>query len=271
MNGTEDALFNTTRHLIRGLHELAEVTAAPKTAPPSLAPAVLRRVGLADGYFEEVSAIGRVFVAFNERGISAVELVTNTTAFERSFRERFGRPAFVVEQPPHMLAAAVSGRLAGERTGDLHFDLSGLSEFETAVLSKALEIPRGEVRPYAWVAAEIGQPRAVRAVGSALGHNPVPLLIPCHRVVRSDGQTGNYVFGAEVKRALLAAEGAQPEQLERLAHAGIRFYGSNATRIFCYPTCRHARRISEDHRVGFRSGPQAVAAGYRPCKICRPV
>ena len=52
---------------------------------------------------------------------------------------------------------------------------------------KALEIPRGEVRPYGWIAAEIGRPKAVRAVGTALGHNPIPLIVPCHRVVRSDG------------------------------------------------------------------------------------
>ena len=164
----------------------------------------------------------------------------------------------------------MSGRLAGQEPGDLQFDLSGLSEFEKAVVSKALEIPKGEVRPYAWVAAEIGQPQAMRAVGSALGRNPVPLLIPCHRVVRSDGQAGNHVFGAEVKRVLLAAEGAQPEQLERLAHAGIRFYGSNTTRILLLsdmsPCPAHRRRPP----CGLQIGAPAVAAGYRPCKICRP-
>jgi O-6-methylguanine DNA methyltransferase len=266
MNASEDDLFKTTRRLIRDLHEMSVVT-----APRSLAPAVLMRIGLADGYFEATSAIGRILVAFNQRGISAVDLATNAAAFEQTYRERAGQPAFAVEEPPPVLAAAITRLLAGEKAGDIEFDLSGLSQFEKTVLSKALQIPRGEVRPYAWVAAEIGRPGAVRAVGSVLGRNPVPLLIPCHRVVRSDGQTGDYVFGGEAKRALLRAEGAQPEQLERLAQAGIRFYGSNTTRIFCYPTCRYARRISEAHRVGFRSGADAAAAGYRPCKTCRPV
>jgi O-6-methylguanine DNA methyltransferase len=61
-----------------------------------------------------------------------------------------------------------------------------------ALNNVSLEIPPGEVRPYSWIAREIGRPGAVRATGSALAKNPVPLLIPCHRVVRSDGRIGKY-------------------------------------------------------------------------------
>ena len=93
-----------------------------------------------------------------------------------------------------------------------------MTEFERAVLLKALEIPRGEVRTYGWIAAEIGHPAAVRAVGSALRKNPVPVLIPCHRVVRSDGHVGQYALGGtEAKRTILAAEGLHGEEIERLA------------------------------------------------------
>jgi O-6-methylguanine DNA methyltransferase len=67
-----------------------------------------------------------------------------------------------------------------------------LTEFELAVLKATLEIPFGETRSYAWVARRIGQPRAVRAVGSALRKNPWPLIIPCHRVIKSDGNPGKY-------------------------------------------------------------------------------
>ena len=113
---------------------------------------------------------------------------------------------------------------------------------------KALEIPRGEVRPYGWIAAEIGRPKAVRAVGTALGHNPVPLIVPCHRVVRSDGYIGQYSLGGPAnKRAILAAEGADPDGLEGLARAGIRYFGSDTTRIFCLPTCHDARRVTDRH------------------------
>jgi len=97
-----------------------------------------------------------------------------------------------------------------------------------------------------------------------------PLLIPCHRVARSDGWLGNYALGSEARRALLEAEGVQPMQLEQLAGTGGRFRGSDATRVFCYPTYPHARRISVGHRVTFQSAAEAVAAGYRPCKVCRP-
>ena len=77
--------------------------------------------------------------------------------------------------------------------------------------TKALEIPRGEVRPYGWIAAEIGRPKAVRAVGTALGHNPVPLIVPCHRVVRTDGTIGQYSLGGPGnKRTILSAEGLDP-------------------------------------------------------------
>ena len=71
-----------------------------------------------------------------------------------------------------------------------------------------MEIPWGEVRPYSWVAREIGRPRAVRAVGSSLGHNPLPFVVPCHRVVRADGHIGEYgAGGPAAKRAMLATEG----------------------------------------------------------------
>src|SRR5439155_456458 len=69
-------------------------------------------------------------------------------------------------------------------------DLSTVPDFQRRVLEAARQIPFGEARPYAWVAAQIGRPRAVRAVGTALARNPVPLIVPCHRVWRSDGGLG---------------------------------------------------------------------------------
>jgi O-6-methylguanine DNA methyltransferase len=184
---------------------------------------------------------------------------------------RFGRRLVRVARPPEDLARGVAALLRGERTRQPRFDLRGLTEFEQAVLLKALEIPRGEVRPYAWIAREIGRPKAVRAVGTALAENPVPLLIPCHRVVKSDGHLGQYSLGGpEAKRTVLRAEGIELERLEAQARSGVRFYGSDATHVYCFPTCRHARRISDAHRLFFGSEAQAVAAGYQPCKTCRP-
>ncbi|MGH2513551.1 MAG: methylated-DNA--[protein]-cysteine S-methyltransferase [Candidatus Limnocylindrales bacterium] len=177
----------------------------------------------------------------------------------------------MVELPPR-LTAAIQRRLAGDRRVSIPLDLRGHTPFERAVWRKALEIPRGEVRPYGWIAGEIGRPKAVRAVGTALGHNPVPLIVPCHRVVRSDGLIGQYSLGGPAnKRTLLASEGLNPDELERLARAGIRYIGSDTTRIYCLPTCSHARRISSAHRVAFRTAADGVRAGYRSCRSCRPV
>src|SRR5215831_8128502 len=85
-------------------------------------------------------------------------------------------------------------------------DLSAAPAFQRQVLEVARDIPFGEVRPYAWVAERIGRPRAVRAVGTALGRNPVPLIVPCHRVLRTDGSLGGYLFGIDVKRRLFELE-----------------------------------------------------------------
>ena len=78
--------------------------------------------------------------------------------------------------------------------------------FQEAVWQALRRIPPGETRSYAQIAAAVGKPAATRAVGSANGANPVAVLVPCHRVVRTDGSLGGYAYGVEIKQALLAAE-----------------------------------------------------------------
>jgi O-6-methylguanine DNA methyltransferase len=214
--------------------------------------------------------IGGLFVAFTDRGVAYVRLAQvvhgDDAEFAASFHGRFDRPLLPADRPPAGLVSA----LREGRTRGLRYDLRGLTDFEQAVLRAALEIPRGQVRPYAWIAQEIGRPRAVRAVGSALGRNPVPVLIPCHRVVRSDGAVGEYAFGAPVKERLLTAEGVDLGEISHLAHRGIHYLASDTTGVVCFPTCSGARRITPRHRQGFATVAQAVQAGYRPCKHCRP-
>jgi O-6-methylguanine DNA methyltransferase len=249
------------QRLERDLRALGQVR-----APAAIADAVVARLGLRDGYARLDSAIGPVFVAFDARGVRAVRRSASARAFEADCRRELGRAVHPAAPPAWLSGALVAGRPG--RHPRVH--LEGLSEFEQAVLRKALEIPAGEVRSYAWVAREIGRPAAVRAVGSALGRNPVPLLIPCHRVVRSDGTISDYIFGPSTKRALLRREGVDAEALVRLGRQGVRYLGSDTTRIYCFPTCRAARRITPRHRVPFRSERQASTAGYRPCRLCRP-
>lgn len=213
--------------------------------------------------------IGEIFVAWTPDGVCAVGSYRggdDPERFVESVRERLDRPVLRAERPPSGVeAAATSGR-----STQLSFDLSGLTDFEADVLSATRQIPPGEIRPYAWVAAEIGRPKAVRAVGSALGRNPVPILIPCHRVTRSDGAVGHYGGGPEMKEELLRLERVNLDEVLELANRGVHFVGNKTTKVVCFPSCEYIRRSQEDNRVGFRSFGQAGAAGYRPCSKCRP-
>jgi O-6-methylguanine DNA methyltransferase len=183
------------RQLLTDLRALGTVE-----APSTLLNTVLRELGLEDRYTSLPTPLGSVFVAWNRLGVSAVLKSATREEFEERFRARFQREA----------------QWAAEAPADLgtQFDLRSVTEFERAVLLKAREIPRGQVRTYGWIARQIGHPAAVRAVGSALRKNPVPVLIPCHRVVRSDGFIGEYALGgSDNKRAILAAEGVRLEGL----------------------------------------------------------
>ena len=107
---------------------------------------------------------------------------------------------------------------------------------------------------------------ASRAVGNIMANNPIPLLVPCHRVVRNDGHTGSYAFGAEEKVRLLKLEGVSTGEI-----AVSPYVATPTTGIVCHATCRNARRIQPENRLPFRSVREATEAGYRPCKVCRPV
>ncbi|HEY3085515.1 MAG TPA: methylated-DNA--[protein]-cysteine S-methyltransferase [Candidatus Dormibacteraeota bacterium] len=237
-------------------------------APAGFADRVLAQVGAADSYAVFDTVLGPVHVAWTRLGVSAAMRSKSTSEFLAWFRKDIGRPLVRVE-PPADLGEKIQDQLDGKRR--LRFDLRGLTPFSQAVLRKTQEIPRGQVRPYGWIAREIGHPAAVRAVGTALANNPIPYFIPCHRVVRSDGVIGNYGGGGpEAKKNILSLEGVQLARLQRLAQSGYRYEGVKTTKIFCFPTCYHGRHAREENFVFFRDEVEARAAGYRPCKDCRP-
>jgi O-6-methylguanine DNA methyltransferase len=237
-------------------------------APAGFAERVLAKAGVGDSYALFETVLGPVYVAWSRLGVSAAMRCESAAEFEEWFGREVGR-ALVRVAPPAELAAKIEDQLSGKRR--LQFDLRGLTPFSQAVLEKTLEIRRGEVRPYGWIAREIGHPAAVRAVGTALANNPIPYFIPCHRVVRSDGVIGNYGGGGpEAKKQILSLEGVQLARLQKLAQSGFRYEGIRSTRIFCFPTCYHGRRAREENFVFFHDEAEARAAGYRPCKDCRP-
>ncbi|TMD70118.1 MAG: methylated-DNA--[protein]-cysteine S-methyltransferase [Chloroflexi bacterium] len=223
---------------------------------------------MADSYAKFETVLGPVYVAWNRLGVSAAMRSKSAAEFEEWFRKDIGRQLVRVE-PPHDLAAKIEDQLEGKRR--MRFDLRGLTPFSQAVLRKTLEIPRGQVRPYGWIAREIGHPAAVRAVGTALANNPIPYFIPCHRVIRTDGIIGNYGGGGpEAKAKILTLEGVELKRLQELARSGMRYEGVRSTKIFCFPTCYHGRRVKQGNFVFFHDETEARAAGYRPCKDCRP-
>ncbi len=246
-----------------------QLAALIRSAPEGVLDTVMRKTDLADEYTVVDGPTGPAYVAWNGCGITAF-VPTEAVGSPDDFESRHPRQSSFVDTPPDRLAKHLDRTIETGRLGSLPVDLSSIGEFQRKVLEKCSEIPPGEIRPYGWIAREIGNPGAVRAVGTALGRNPVPVLIPCHRVVRTDGRIGNYAYGTPMKRSLLEHEGLDPEAIEAQAQRGIHLLGSDTTGIYCYPTCRHAKRITDAHRVEFRSEKAATEGGYRPCKICRP-
>jgi len=229
-------------------------------------------MAIVDSWAELEGPIGPLYIAWGPAGVTLVERAGDAAGFELDATLRTGRAVTRVERVPVPLSRQITRQLGGEYQAALPLDFEGLTWFAGAALRKTMEIPWGEVRPYSWIAREIGRPLAVRAVGSTMARNPLPFVIPCHRVVRADGHIGEYgAGGPAAKRAMLATEDVDADELDRLADSGVRFLGDAVTDVFCYPTCRNAREIALDHVVRFRSGEDALLAGYRGCALCRPV
>src|SRR5581483_5438812 len=231
-----------------------------------LAPPASCLDAIADAYDQVES----VWVAFSKDRIRMITTGDSLEELRSRYAKRFGRVLRSAPIPP-ALKRQVLAALHGEGVDAPKVDLDETNDLEHDVLQMLTRIPRGEVRTYAWVAKQIGRPRAVRAVANVIAKNMVPFVVPCHRVVPSAGGIGNYAFGPQMKRTLLASEGVDVEELERLAREHVRYIGSKTTHVFCFPTCKDANRIREENRVPFRDAEVALEHGYRPCRNCQPV
>ena len=222
-------------------------------------------------HFDVIKAGGdEVLVAFSDRGLRMITTGVSPDEFRASYVRKFGRDVSPATLPDRLRKQVVSA-LTGEGVDKPVVDFADAGEFERKVLEILTKIPCGEVRTYTWVAQQAGRPKAVRAVGNICARNVVPFVVPCHRVVPTTGGLGNYAFGSPAKRALLKREGVPIEELDNLAKRGVRYIGSKTTNIYCFPTCRHARRIREENRVPFRDDRDAARKGFRPCKSCQPL
>jgi len=155
------------------------------------------------------TSLGPMLVAATDKGVCRLSFAEDEADLRRSF------PQADLQEGGDGFAALLQRVIAAvERPGsdpDIPLDVQGTA-FQERIWAELRKIPPGETRSYAQLAAAAGRPRAVRAAGSANGANHVAVLIPCHRVVRSDGSVGGYAYGEDIKRELLTREGAQTKE-----------------------------------------------------------
>jgi O-6-methylguanine DNA methyltransferase len=219
----------------------------PAHGPADLARRVVRQ---ARGRRDDIERLlSRLAIAATGSGITRIHRGTLRLPARGAARRH-------IEQARQELAEFFGGRRV---YFEVPIDPGPLPRFQTRVLRETARIPFGGARSYSWLARRIGHPGAARAVGTALGRNPVPFIVPCHRVLRDDGTLGGYGLGLPLKKRLLLLERTTPV-LE----------GCTSTRFVCRVGCAALRRTRPDRRVVFASVADAASVGYRPCRLCRP-
>ena len=150
--------------------------------------------------------VGHLLVAVGEEGLAVVEFVDDPGLAVDRLRARLPGARLLAELPAgDPTLAAVRAMVIAGTPAQVPVAAGG-TEFQQHVWAALAEIPVGETRTYSQVAAAVGRPRAVRAVASACARNPVAVVVPCHRVIRSDGGLGGYAYGLPIKEHLLAVE-----------------------------------------------------------------
>lgn len=150
----------------------------------------------------------KIFIARTSKGVCFIEFLGSERAFIKNIEMRLNKKVLKDNAAVDNIRDALTGYFAGKITVfHIPVDLSIGTQFQQWVWQKLKDIPYGEVRTYKWVAEGIGLPKGVRATGQACASNPVPIIIPCHRVIRADGSLGGYSSGIALKRQLLKLEG----------------------------------------------------------------
>lgn len=220
------------------------------------------------------SPLGPILIAASEHGVALVEYLRGGVADSRLFRL-----ADVDTQEGGGALERLHGELldylAGRRTRlewplDLRF---ARSDFERAVLQATAAVPYGAVSSYTGIAGDIGKPSAVRAVAQALRHNPVPIVVPCHRIVGVGGDLVGYAGDRlGLKEQLLTVEGVPTVSgaRSRIARETMYHYDPNPDRQYCVPTCGSILHRPLGHVKLFGRRELAEAVGLSPCVDCRP-
>jgi methylated-DNA-[protein]-cysteine S-methyltransferase len=225
-------------------------------------------------YRVEPSPLGPILIAVTEHGVSLVEyLGRGGAAGSRLFREA-GVEAEEGGADLDQLHRELGEFIEGRRTQlDWSLDLrSARSDFQRQVMQATVAVPYGAVASYAGIARELGRPAAVRAVAQALRHNPLPIVVPCHRIIGSTGKLVGYAGNrVALKERLLGVEGvpvnARAASIERGA---MYHYDPNPDHQYCLPTCGSILRRPLGQIRLFAHREQATAWGLEPCVDCRP-
>jgi methylated-DNA-[protein]-cysteine S-methyltransferase len=184
--------------------------AEPLPPPAAVCPAPARALGLRPAHYGLMeSPVGDLLLVVTDAGVAEIGYLANHSRDEE-FVELEERGIIATERPSQVQAVRdqLEEYFAHERTAfTLPVDLYGVTPFTRDVLEATAAVPFGQVRTYQGIASAIGKPSASRAVGNALGRNPIPVIVPCHRVVRADGSMGWYTGGAHIKERLLGIEG----------------------------------------------------------------
>lgn len=198
-------------NLIRGLSRIAEASPDRMTELLARLATAAQRDGVLDVAYRVVdSPVGALLVAATERGLVRVAFASEDhDTVLQSLADKVSPRILLAPARLDVIARELDEYFAGDRRGfDVPLDWRLSAGFRSAVLHHLPEIGYGHTASYAAVAKLAGNPKAVRAVGSACATNPLPVVVPCHRVVRSDGAMGGYLGGVEAKRALLTLEAA---------------------------------------------------------------
>ncbi len=216
------------------------------------------------------SPVGKLLVAESDRGLATIHFLSMDGA-ERTLetlRKKF--ELIENEASTRRVGAEIDRLFKGDFSVLAHrVDLSVVeSDFQRRALTLLRTVPPGAVITYQGLAAAVGHPNSQRAIGTTMATNPVPIFVPCHRVIKSDGTIGNYGGGVENKLKLLRAEGFSVGRDLRLPSGAVM--GHRKTRIFCRPQCSAAKRADASRSLIFADAQAAGHAGLRACKLCRP-
>jgi len=218
------------------------------------------------------SPLGPILLARSEHGVSLIEYLGRDGAAGSRLFGAAGIDARENAADLEGLHRELLDYLQGRRTRlDWRLDMRlARSDFERAVLQATAAVPYGAVSSYTGIAGDVGKPAAVRAVAQALRHNPVPIVVPCHRIVGLQGDLVGYAGNRlGLKERLLGLEGV-PTEHARIARGAMYHYDPNPDRQYCLPTCGDIGRRPLGQVRLFARRELAEATGLAPCTDCRP-